>query len=175
MKTLSAVHSWTVLYEITTLTDEQFVELLKKAAERVNPKNMFEERAPFISFGMVLSVKREKHDKSPLCAYATVQIDFEALKAQLFSGDHLATLEEHLGQIEASLPYLRVVRSHVNEKAQGIYCQKLQVAMETAARKAYSALVTRVMERKPNRKKESKEKKMILAFRHKQRGDVEYV
>ena len=92
------------------MTDEQFAELLKKAAERVNPKNMFEERAPFISFGMVLSVKREKHDKSPLCAYATVQIDFEALKAQLFSGDHLATLEEHLGQIEASLPYLRVVR-----------------------------------------------------------------
>src|SRR5258708_23008178 len=27
---LSAVHSWTVLYEITTLTDAQFNELLKK-------------------------------------------------------------------------------------------------------------------------------------------------
>src|SRR5437868_9450915 len=45
---LSTVHSWTVLYEITTLTDEEFTELLKEAHE-ANSNTIFKNEAPFFS------------------------------------------------------------------------------------------------------------------------------
>jgi hypothetical protein len=107
-KTLSAVHGWTVLYEITTLTDEQFTELLK-GATTINFKTMFEEGPPFISHGMVSAVKKQKREMSPLRAWAVIEIDIDAIKTQLFDSGHISTLEEHLRQIEKSLPYLRVL------------------------------------------------------------------
>jgi hypothetical protein len=148
---LSAVHSWTVLYEITTLTDEQFERLLKKA----NEKTFFTDAAPFISIEMVMSVKRSKTEKSHLCTYATIKIDFQALQAQLITGDHLATLEEHLRQIETSLPYIQIVRTEVDHTVEGLFVNKLHVAKETAERKAFAALLERQLKKYPKKKNET--------------------
>jgi hypothetical protein len=53
------------LYEITTLTDEQFAEFLKKAKE-ANSKTIFKNETPFFSHEMVLAAKQGKVAKSPL-------------------------------------------------------------------------------------------------------------
>ena len=145
-KTLSAVHSWTVLYEITTLTDEQFAELLKTATT-INFKTIFEEGPPFISHGMVSAVKRQKREVSPLRAWAVIEVDLDALKTQLFDSDHISTLEEHLRQIEKSLPYLRVARSGIDQKVDAVFMNKLWTAQKTATRKAFAALIERTLKR----------------------------
>ena len=157
---LSAVHSWTVLYEITTLTDEQFERLLKKA----NEKTFFTDAAPFISLEMAMSVKRTKTEKSHLCTYATIKIDFQALQAQLISGDHLATLEEHLLQIGKSLPYLQIVRTEVDRTVEGQFVNKLRVAMETAERKAFAALLARELTKYPKKKNETPQARFLRAL-----------
>ena len=151
---LSAVHSWTVLYEITTLTDDQFAELLKRARE-ANLKTICKDEPPFISLGMVMSVKQSKAENSHMCTYATIKIDFQALQAQLINGEHLATLEEHLRQIETALPYLQIVRTEVEHTAEGLFVKKLHVAMETAERKAFAALLERELSKYPKKKKET--------------------
>lgn len=145
-KTLAAVHSWTVLYEITTLTDEQFAKLLKDATT-INFKTMFETDAPFISHGMVAAVKKQKHEMSPLRAWAVIEIDVDALKTQLFGSDHISTLEEHLRQIEKSLPYLRVARSGIDEKVNAVFMNKLWTAQKTAMRTAFAALIEKKLKR----------------------------
>jgi hypothetical protein len=154
--TLSTVHNWTVLYQITTLTDEQFVELLKNANE-ANSKTIFKNDAPFFSLEMVLAAKRGKVTKSPMVTYATIRIDFPALKAQLIDGAHISTLEEHLRQIETSLPYLQVARTEVDQSAERLFLNKVHTATETAERKAFAALLERQLAKIQKRKKEKTE------------------
>ena len=85
------VQSWGTLYAITALTDEKF----KVLCERYKLDDP-DASAPILTQSMVEAVRKEKTEKSSLKVYATIYVDVDAMKAGLFDGDHIATLEESL-------------------------------------------------------------------------------
>ena len=66
----------------------------------------------------------------------------------------MSTLEEHLRQIETSLPYLKVTRSGIDELSQEHFFHDLQVAMGSVTRKAFSTLIESALKRYPKRRSE---------------------
>ena len=84
---LSVVHSWGTLYAITALTDEKF----KVLCERYNLDDPSASR-PILTQSLVEAVRKEKTEKSSLRVYATIYVDVDAMKADLFDGDHIASL-----------------------------------------------------------------------------------
>ena len=82
---LSVVHSWGTLYAITALTDEKF----KVLCERYNLDDPSASR-PILTQSLVEAVRKEKTEKSSLRVYATIYVDVDAMKADLFDGDHIA-------------------------------------------------------------------------------------
>lgn len=92
------VQAWTVLYSITTLTDEQFGRLLVSIPE-----------GAVVTSSMVEKAKAtEKKETDPYKPIFTIRIDENALKGDLFDGDNYAELYNLVAEIQKSIPYLRV-------------------------------------------------------------------
>lgn len=92
------VHAWTVLYAVTTLTDEQFARLLVLIPE-----------GSVVKSSMVAKAKEtEKKETDPYKPIFTIRIDENALRGDLFDGDDYANLHNLVAEIQKSIPYLRV-------------------------------------------------------------------
>jgi hypothetical protein len=103
--TLQCVMAWTVMYEITTLKDHEF------------------QRFTNIVYGdTVITIKEVNaaRDKEiviadPFKTLFSIQIDENALKAQLFSGDEYQELLDAIETIQNTMNYVRVQQTSVFE------------------------------------------------------------
>ena len=130
---LSVVHSWGTLYAITALTDEKF----KVLCERYNLDDPSASR-PILTQSLVEAVRKEKTEKSSLRVYATIYVDVDAMKADLFDGDHIAKLEESLDTLQKTLPYVKITKSGVEERVESAYIDRLQRKKVELAREAFA-------------------------------------
>lgn len=108
---LSAVLSWGTLYVITTLNDEQFQAL--KDARGLDDVTAL---PPFISQPEVEALKRTKAEKSPFKTYVKVQIDEDAVKGDLFTGEDWEALNELINNLTAISEYVKVKVVDLGEK-----------------------------------------------------------
>ena len=159
-KELAAVHSWTVLYAITTLNDEQFERLLKDRDNTVENTG----DAAIISMAMVSAARNGKSERSSMRVYAKVCVDIDAIRGRLMDGDSIAALEKAIRDIQVSVPYVKIEKSHIEEKAENAYLRSLQDAFECEQRKAFGEAVDKkLLERKKmtHESKEQHEKRVL--------------
>ncbi|EDP66881.1 hypothetical protein BAL199_17508 [alpha proteobacterium BAL199] len=101
------VQAWTTLYEVTTLTDEQFDKLISAAPENGSVTPAF-----------VSAIKKGEIQKAP-DAYKVafnIRIDDAALKSESFTGEHYAKLVSLLKQIQDEILHIRVDNADLFEK-----------------------------------------------------------
>ena len=115
---LAAVHSWSTLHAITLLDDAQFAQLLK------------ERSGDFITESMVAALRKgPPAKKDSWGVFATIYVDQNAMKGQLFNGDHVEALRELLSRAQTDIPYLKVTESHAEEKIESHF--QARVAAES--------------------------------------------
>ncbi len=89
--------AWTTLYEITTLSDEQFSDLLGLVVE-----------GEIVTYGMVRKVKGTPKKADAYKVAFTVRIDENALKGGLVDGAEFERLLDLIAQIQDTVPFIRV-------------------------------------------------------------------
>lgn len=108
------VHAWTVLYAVTTLTDEQFDRLLASISD-----------GSVVTSSMVAKAKATPRQSDPYKTIFNIRIDENALRGDLFDGEDYATLTSLIQEIEKLIPYIRIdaidrFESNVAWEMQGI-------------------------------------------------------
>ena len=104
---LDRVQAWTVLYEISTLTDSQFDELINSICDD-----------DIVTSGMVKKCKET--EPKPIDQYKAafeIRIDEFALKGGSFDGDNYEKLVDLIAQIQNKIPYVRVVSADLYENS----------------------------------------------------------
>jgi hypothetical protein len=102
----SEVTTWTVLYEVTTLNDDQYQVLLSKltAGDR-------------LSLRLITSIRKPKDDTpNPFQQFAMIQLDMNAVRAGLIDQDEYETLVHAIQMIADRVPYVKVTINDVIEK-----------------------------------------------------------
>jgi hypothetical protein len=102
----SEVTTWTVLYEVTTLNDDQYQVLLSKlgAGDR-------------LSLRLINSIRKPKNETSnPFQQFAMIQLDMNAVRAGLIDQDEYETLVHAIQMIADRVPYVKVTINDVIEK-----------------------------------------------------------
>ena len=149
-ETFSAVHSWTVLYAISVLTDEEFARLMKKVGGKLGL-----DRPKFITMGMVTACKERNTKGREFSIYATIKIDYKMMFAQMIEGHHVEELENLLNEIESQVPYISIDRTSVVEDEQARYFAQVQRKMVELARKDYNAALKNGLKRQMRMKWET--------------------
>jgi hypothetical protein len=113
--------AWTVLYEITTLDDDQFAALLN-----VLEMSDYERREKGNKVLTVSTVKKIKDaDKEkvidPYRPAFSIRIDVEALRTKEFNGTEYEVLMDHLRAIANEVPFVRVDAATLIEKEEDRY------------------------------------------------------
>jgi hypothetical protein len=146
----SAVHSWTVLYAIAVLTEEEFARLMKKGGGKLGV-----DRPKIITMGMVTACKERKAVDREFSIYATIKIDYKMLFAQMIEGQHVEELEELLNDIESQIPYISIERTSVLQDEQARYLAQIKRKMIELARKDYNAALKNGLNRQMRKKGEA--------------------
>lgn len=152
-KELAAVQAWTVLYDITTLTDEQFQRLLKNRTITVTGLD----KPEIISSAMVSAARRNRGEKSTMRVYAQVSVDVEAVRAREIGGDNIEALEKAIRDIQISIPYVKVDKWDVFEDEDKKYDNALQRAFEAESRAVFKEEIRKKFKRYKKAPHESKE------------------
>ena len=102
---LRCVHSWSTLYEVTTLDESQFAKLVKEyKLDRVDS-------CPVLTEASIKAFKRVETEKSPFKRVAHIMIDEAALAAGLVSDADYELFQEALRKFETISPYFKVLES----------------------------------------------------------------
>ena len=130
----ASIHSWTTLYEVTTLTDEQITELVARACSNQNTKSRGNS---VITHGLVNAVKRGDVVKEvdPYKVAFEIRIDENALKAREFGGDDYEKLIKLLREIQEVVSFVRVDDTERLEKAEASHWSQLEREARKARRK----------------------------------------
>jgi hypothetical protein len=152
-KELAAVQSWTVLYAITGLDDEQFQRLLRNKSDKLTDND----KSEIISMSMVKAAREEVTEKSSMRVYATVYIDVDAVKSKMMDGESIASLEDALRNIQLSVPYIKIETTDVCDKQHDDYVASMRRAFEVERRKAFVEAVNAKLERNNKGKYETRE------------------
>nr|WP_315477757.1 hypothetical protein [uncultured Sphingorhabdus sp.] len=113
---LDRVQAWTVLYEISTLTDSQFDELIDSICDD-----------DVVTSGMVKKCKETEPKQIDQYKPAfQIRIDECALKGGLFSGENYEKLVELIAQIQNDIPHVRVDDAKLYEDNEANYWATLQ-------------------------------------------------
>lgn len=110
---LAAVHSWSTLYAITQLDDEQFARLI---ADHGNG---------FITESMVKTIRKgllAKRDSWRV--FATIYVDENAMKGQLFN-EYAETLHELLSRA-GTIPNVKIAESEAHEKIEHHFAKRIE-------------------------------------------------
>lgn len=126
--TLQCVMAWTVMYEITTLKDHEF------------------QRFTNIVYGdTVITIKEVNaaRDKEiviadPFKTLFSIQIDENALKAQLFSSDEYQELLDAIETIQNTMNYVRVQQTSVFENDVARFHSQVERVYHKLVRKAWN-------------------------------------
>ncbi|MGZ8933068.1 MAG: hypothetical protein ACXW06_07310 [Halobacteriota archaeon] len=133
---LVAVHAWGVRYAIHALSDEHFAAL--RETYRLDDPNA---PSPILTLSMVTAVRKPKTATATMRIYATIYVDEEAMKADLFTGDHVEALEDHLDEIRKTLPYTKVEKSGIEEKDISRYFAEVERVKKEILRKLLSKAI----------------------------------
>ena len=118
----------------------------------------------------VNNVKSESIERSPYKSFTTIQINEDALRGLEMDGGDLVRLRELIEEIENTVPYVKVLRTGIDDKIETDYMRKVEKYKETIIRTKISKAIDSVIERQYNMKK-NKEKYKIL-FGESNKNDV---
>ena len=129
-----SVHAWTVLYEISLMTDAE-IEFLK---DELNlPKS---NGIPTVS--MVQKIRfPEPKEVDPYRAAFTIKIDQNALQGDMFDGDAYEKLVDLVAQIQNEVPYVRVDVTDIYENNASRMMGEITRKMEVVAREKVQAAI----------------------------------
>jgi DNA-binding Lrp family transcriptional regulator len=106
--------AWSVLYQITTLDDEQFAELIAK----LDAQKSLLESVPAVNTALVNSVKnKEKKPANPYKLAFELRIDADAILTDQFTAADFDQLRDAIAEIANKVPFLSVVKHDVFEIA----------------------------------------------------------
>ena len=162
------VHSWTTLYDVTTLDDNQFEALLD---ENQNAKENGKTYRG-VTAGMVSRAKRnfepaKKDDYTPVF---TIRVDENALAAMEFTGSNYEDLVELVRKIQDTVPYVRVDAVDKFSRADSSYWDKIHKRMQVELRRELDNAIDHYKAQSrewqnwkdlPNKQKKSKPKPRI--------------
>jgi hypothetical protein len=152
-KELAAVHSWTVLYAITTLNDDQFERLLKNKSNKITDCG----KAEIITMGMVKAARQIVTERSVMRVYARVMVDVEAIRTQMMDSDSIAALEAALKEIQINGQYVKIEMANVMERENDVYLSALSQAFKIESRSAFMEEINKSLGRRKKAAHESKE------------------
>ena len=136
---LQCVHSWNTLYEITTLTEEQFDSLcIFYNLDKVDT-------CPFLTESQVMAFKRVEAPKSPFKRLAYISVDEDALKGQLLDGSVLETLHETLKTLEGLSPFIKVQETGVDDAEASLFMEQVSSARHAIIMKKLKDICDRKM------------------------------
>lgn len=102
----SEVTTWTVLYEVTTLTDDQYQILLSKLTA-----------GETLSLRLITSIRKPQDEApNPFQQFAVIQLDMNAVRAGLIDQDEYETLVQAIQMIADRVPYVKVTVNDLIEK-----------------------------------------------------------
>ena len=103
--TFRSTEAWTVLYEVTKLTDEEFQNLIRRLGDD-----------EIVTQSQVNSAKTKiVTEVDPYKTVFSIQIDINAIKSQMFSGHDYEKLIEAVETIQNTMNYIRVSESNLIE------------------------------------------------------------
>lgn len=129
---LSSVHSWGTLYAISSLTEEQF-DAFKNHYKLDSPETL----APFITQADVGRFKKEPTPRSVFRGYAMVQVDDEAVKGGLLTGDEFEELLNLLKKLETLSSYVAIKRLGNDEKEELSRLNRVEDKVQQIIRRKY--------------------------------------
>ena len=125
---LQSVIAWTVMYEITSLSNDEFQKFIAS-----------------VDSDTVITIKEVNaarvKDPSPSEPYKTVfsiQIDVNAIKAQLFSGDDYQELIDAIETIQNTMNYVRIQETNLFENDAARFHFELNLEFKKQVRKVWS-------------------------------------
>jgi len=139
---LSSVQSWGTLYAIASLTEEQF-EMLKANFKLDDTKTI----APFITQSDVESLKRAPKVPSLFKGYAVIQVDDEAVKGGLLTGDEFNELQELLERLERMSSYIAVKKLVNEEKEELSRLNRIEHKVQQHIRRSYLEGINAILAR----------------------------
>lgn len=112
---LNLTNAWTVLYEITTLSDWQFAQFIECLSETRTEKNLLDNRnrvltASFVKSFKTIGEKTTNHFRT----LVSIGVDVDALRACRFDGSDFAEMKGILRQL-SDIPYIKLVQSSAIE------------------------------------------------------------
>ena len=124
---LQSVIAWTVMYEITTLTNDEFQKFIAS-----------------VDSDTVITIKevnaarvKETLPPDPYKTVFSIQIDVNAIKAQLFSGKDLQELVAALETIQNTMNYVRVKKTSLIENDAARFADEFEREYDKLVRKLY--------------------------------------
>jgi hypothetical protein len=147
---LSAVHSWGTLYAVTTLNDEAF-QRMKEAYKLDDEKSPI----PFLTQPAVERFAKEKTERSPFKRYALIEMDEDALKGSLITGEDSEKLHDFMEQINALSSYIRVTRTDIDEKETAKYMTRIEDKIQQIARKTFLDTIRQRVKSRPRAENET--------------------
>jgi len=148
---LSSVQSWGTLYAIASLTEEHF-ETLKEKFKLDDKKTI----APFISQSDVESLKKAPKVSSLFKGYAVIQVDDEAVKGGLLTGDEFNQLQDLLEKLERMSSYIAVKKLVNEEKEELSRLNRIEHKVQQNIRRTYLEGINATLSRHIKRKDEKK-------------------
>ena len=137
---LSCVHSWTTLYEVTTLSEVQFSNLCSE----YDLDNI--EARPCLTEGKVRAFKLEKKPCSPFKRFAFISIDEDALKGGLLDGSVLEELHNTLEKVSSSSPYIQLQETGIDDAETALFYKELESRKLTLIRNKLQTVINRKLD-----------------------------
>lgn len=123
----SEVTTWTVLYEVTTLNEDQYQVLLSKLTA-----------GDCLSLRLIASIRKPKDDApNPFQQFAVIQLDMNAVRAGQIDQDDYETLVQALQTIADRVTYAKVTINDVIEKDDEKRTTELVREMSKVTHKAF--------------------------------------
>ena len=119
------VHSWTTLYEVTTLDDDQFAELIETASD---PLATAKKGHSVVTTSLVSKIKRGNTPvpTDPYKSIFDIRLDENALKAGEFEGEDYERLMNLVREIQDTVPFIRVDATERVEKQETSYWKQIK-------------------------------------------------
>jgi hypothetical protein len=126
--TFRATEAWTVLYEVTKLTDHEF----KKLIGRLDGDEI-------VTQSQVNSAKTKiVTEVDPYKTVFSIQIDINAIKGGKFSGSEYGELRDLIEEIQNRLNYVRIVESSELDNDAAQFAVELEREFDRVVRKEFS-------------------------------------
>jgi ribosomal protein L3 len=126
--TLQSVSAWTVMYDITTLSGDEFQKFIASVDSDtvITTKEVNAARV------------KETVIADPYKTVFSIQIDENAIKAQLFSGDDYQELLDAIETIQNTMNYVRVQQTNLFENDVARFAAELDREYKKQVRKVWS-------------------------------------